>query len=83
MSDRYYDVFLQHEWLVPAAAEFTGMPLSEVQTLWNVAVAKGKPCTFRVKGDFPSFKHCKVCGTMARKNAMWCKTCGTEYAAYP
>lgn len=83
MSDRYYNVFLQHEWLVPATAEFTGMPITEVQTLWNVAAAKGELCTFKVKGDLPPSKRCAVCNTLARRDAMWCKTCGTEYAAYP
>lgn len=78
-----YRVFIAKEFLVPATAEFTRKPLSEVQTFWNQAVAKGKLCTFTVEGEMPPSKRCAVCNTLARRDAMWCKTCGTEYAAYP
>lgn len=76
-----YQVFIAQEYLVPATAEFTGKPITEIQKLWDQAQKKGQLCTFTVEGDLPPNKRCAICNTMARREALTCKTCGNEYAA--
>lgn len=82
MSDTFYNLFLQEEWLVPATADYTGLPITVVQKAWDKAKKAGKLCVIKVPGDLPANKRCGVCETLARREALTCKTCGNEYSVY-
>lgn len=76
----YYDVFIAHEWLIPATADLTGKTEAEIRKIWDKAQKKSQLCTFKVLGDLPPSKRCALCNTLARKSAMDCKTCGDIFS---
>lgn len=74
-----YQLFLQTKWMIPAAADFTGMSETDILKAWDRAVKNRKPCVINVPGELPSMKKCPVCEMNVRADAKECKTPNCAY----
>lgn len=73
--EKFYNVLVMYEYLIPATADLTDIPENKIQKIWDTAKKKGQMCILRVPGDLPLTKRCAVCATLARREAVVCKTC--------
>lgn len=74
-----YQMFIQDKWMIPAAADLTGVPEADIQKTWDRAVKETKLCIINVPGDLPTMKKCPVCELNVRQDAKECKTPDCSY----
>jgi hypothetical protein len=75
-----YQLFIGHDWVIPAAADFTGIPEATIQKAWDKAQKQGKLCVLTVPGDIPAHKKCPVCSVNVRQETMVCPTDKCAYS---
>lgn len=73
-----FELFVQSAWMIPAAADLSGIPVEKVQKIWDAAQKKEKLCILTVPGDLPPMKKCPICELNYRQDATVCNTpkCG-------
>lgn len=73
-----YQLFIQQAWVIPSAADFTGISEEKLRKAFEEADKKKICCVVTVPGDIPPYKKCPICELNTRKNASVCKTesCG-------